>query len=90
MMDRVESATWIVPVMDDLDADFARFYRRDWWEHTGPRFLARAERVHVYGGAVAEAFRRALAERETTAPDEPPDVLDMLSDPAYAGMVEVG
>lgn len=89
MINRVEQVAWCLPYLDDLDADFARFYRREWWEHSGPLFFSRAVRVVAYDGVTASAIRRDM-DREPEHEPEPPDVLDMLNDPAYAGMVEVG
>jgi hypothetical protein len=84
---RADQVVWTLFHLDDLDADFARFYRRDWWEHSGPRMFARAVRLFAYDGVLAAVARRLAPVPD---PDEPPDVLDMVNDPAYAGMVEVG
>lgn len=89
MIVRAEQVAWTLFCLDDLDADFARFYRREWWQHSGPLFFARADRVVMYGGVTALALRRYADEPDEREP-EPPDVLDMLNDPAYRDLVEVG
>lgn len=87
---RVDQVSWCLLYLDDLDADFARFYRREWWEHDGPRFFARAVRLVAYGGVMTNRLDALRAEDAAEVVNEVPDVLDMTNDPAYAGWVEVG
>lgn len=75
MTQRAGELSWVLHHVEDLDADFARFYRVDWQTLTGPRFFSRAQRVSAYGGimsAVVEA--EARAERATR------EALDMEGD----------
>ena len=65
MTERAGEVAWVLNHLDDLDADFARFYRCDLYDLSGPRLFSRAQRVTVYGGVVA--FRL----REQTQEDDP-------------------
>lgn len=94
----------------DLDADFRRFYgiagvgdRRFPAGMTGPRFLALAHRVGVYGGVVTELVRRqeersgqkgwgATAPREAQGGDV--EVVEatpaaLRAHPATAGVIDI-
>lgn len=80
-MERVQDIGWTAYHLDDLDADFLRFYGRDWRELDGPRFFALAERVGAYGGVIS--YR--ISEQHEGAEDEGADDLSDLPD-----LVEVG
>jgi hypothetical protein len=64
----------VLDYLDDLDADFLRYYGREWWEMTGPRFFSRAERVAAYGGVLAYRIR---SEAEGAEADEVDDLADL-------------
>lgn len=89
MTARVEQVLWTLFHLDDLDADFARYYRREWWQHSGPQFFARAVRLPAYGGALAATIENQRQTDPLSVTDAP-DILDALDDPALAGLVEVG
>lgn len=64
-MQRTEQLLWITVLLDDVESDLSRFHRVDDWQQlTGSRFIKLAERLAVYGGAVADAFQRV---QETNA-----------------------
>lgn len=50
---------WVLDHLDDLDADFRRFYgiagigREEFGDLSGPEFLSLAYRVGAYGGVMA-------------------------------------
>jgi len=68
MTARIAELSWVPSHLDDLDADFARFYRCDWETLSGPRLMTRAERVALYGGIVTQ---RLIPRRRTaSAPDD--------------------
>lgn len=96
MIVRVEQVLWTLSYLDDLDADFARFYRREWWEHSGPRFFARALRLMTYGGTLAAQVEHDLRveqeqrEADPEPADDVPDILDALDARDMVGLVEVG
>lgn len=74
MIARMAELVWVPLFIDDLDADFARFYRADWETLSGPRFMTRAQRVPLYGGVVAQRFaryRRPVAQVDDTLPALP-------------------
>lgn len=75
MTERTRELVWVLRHLDDLDADFARFYGCDYQTLTGPRFFTRAQRVTAYGGVmtaiVQEAQRPEEAEGEDTLPALP-------------------
>ena len=50
MTARVMEVGWAVHHLEDLDADFLRFFRLDWSTLDAPRFFSLAARVSVYGG----------------------------------------
>lgn len=66
---------WVPFFIDDLDADFARFYRCDWETLGGPRLMTRAQRVAAYGGVVTARFakyqRATEPEQDDTLPALP-------------------
>lgn len=66
MMERAGEVAWVLDYLDDLDADFFRFYRVDYTDLAGPRFFSLAARVTVYGGLMAERVRQA--EEDTSDP----------------------
>lgn len=68
MTDRAARVAWVLRHLDDLDADFARFYRCDLYDLDGPRLFARAERVTAYGGVMAIRLREQQAEDEEQVP----------------------
>lgn len=97
MTERVAQLSWVPHHLDDLDADFARFFRVDWEELDGPRFFTRAQRVTAYGGvmtAVVEEAREAVqreleelnAEGEDTLPALP-DGAVVISDAEFASTI---
>lgn len=53
MTERIGEVAWVLDHLDDLDADFARFYRCDLYALPGPRLFSRAQRVTAYGGVMA-------------------------------------
>lgn len=59
MMERVQQTAWVLDHLDDLDADFLRFYRVDYMDLPGPRFFALAARVSVYDGMLTARIRQA-------------------------------
>ena len=83
MIERVPEIGWTLGHLDDLDADFLRYYGRDWTELDGPRFFTLAERVGAYGGVIAFRYHEATRDDPEAEPD------DWDSDPALAGLVEV-
>lgn len=52
MTQRAGEIAWVLDHLDDLDADFARFYRCDLYSLSGPRLFSRAARVTAYGGVM--------------------------------------
>lgn len=81
-MARVQEIGWVLDHLDDLDADFCRFYRLDWRSLDGPRFLSLAARVVAYGGVVYQQAMKA-------AQDEPEPVAS-LAELAGDDLIEVG
>lgn len=65
MMERASHTAWVLDYLDDLDADFLRFYRVDYTDLAGPRFFSLASRVGVYGGMMTERIRQQTAEVES-------------------------
>lgn len=57
---------WVLDHQEDLDADFLRYYRKDWTELDGPRFFSLAERVLAYGGVMY--YRAMEAARDEPEP----------------------
>jgi hypothetical protein len=81
MTDRMAELAWVPYHLDDLDADFARFYRCDWESLSGPRLMTRAQRVSAYGGVMTD---RIIRQREPeSAPTE--DVFPPLPPGAVMG-----
>ena len=65
MTERIGEVRWVLRYLDDLDADFARFYRCDLYDLSGPRLFSRAQRVTAYGGVMAiRLHEENEAERE--------------------------
>lgn len=79
----------------DLDADFLRFYGLDIRRVDGPRLLALAHRVGVYGGVMTMRYSEATGATASAARPQAPDddtrwVRDDLIhlDPVAAGLFE--
>jgi hypothetical protein len=90
MTARADELIWVPYFRDDLDADFARFYRVDWETLDGPRFMTRAERVPAYGGVVAARMARTVrapVEDDTLPPI--PQGAQVVPVSALAGIVEM-
>ncbi|HEU4754006.1 MAG TPA: hypothetical protein VFU47_12930 [Armatimonadota bacterium] len=96
MICRARQIAWTLAHLRDLDADFLRFYGREWWQMTGPEFFARAARVSAYGGVMTAILRAEQAEAEQVA--TPPTFGEqvqqvplraLLSDPALRELVEI-
>ena len=52
MTQRTREVAWVLDHLDDLEADFLRFYRLDTDTLTGPRYFRLAHRVSAYGGVM--------------------------------------
>lgn len=78
MTDRAREVGWVLDYLDDLDADFLRYYGREWHEMTGPRFFSRAERVGAYGGVLAYRVRAEREEAEADQVDDLDDLGDLI------------
>lgn len=73
---------WVLDHLEDLDADFLRYYRTDWASLDGSRFFSLAERVVTYGGVM---YHRAMA-----AAQEEPEPVASLEELAGDDLIEVG
>lgn len=82
MTARIQEIGWILNHLDDLDADFLRYYRQDWRTLDGPRFFSLAERVVTYGGVI---YWRAVK-----AVQEEPEPVVRLAELAGDDLIEVG
>lgn len=82
MMERTDEIGWVLLHLDDLDADFARFFHVDYLDLDGPRFFTRAQRVSAYGGVMT--MRLAEVGREAEPEPEEPDT---FAPPVPAGAV---
>lgn len=67
-MERAGQTAWVLDYLDDLDADFLRFYRVDYTDLTGPRFFSLAARVGVYGGMMTERIRQTEVDEVDPMP----------------------
>jgi hypothetical protein len=67
---RAAETAWIAEYLDDVDADFRVFYGihgvadGSYGGLSGPRFVAMAERLPHYRGAVRDLFLAAAREQE--------------------------
>lgn len=91
MTERAGELMWTLGHLDDLDADFARFYGVDWQTLTGPRFFSRAQRVTAYGGVmthlVTEDIRRQEEVEEDIFPPLPEGAL-VVPESAMADLIQ--
>lgn len=65
--------TWVLDHMDDVASDMSVFHRvDDPWSMPAPRFFTLASRLHVYGGAVAQATIPPAPARPQAIPQPAP------------------
>ena len=66
---RVGEVGWVIEHLDDLEADFLRFYRvDDIYALDGARFMRLAWRVSVYGGVMHMRLQEQERPHEAASP----------------------
>lgn len=91
MIQRAGELAWVLQHQEDLDADFLRYYGRDWDSLTGPRYFSLAQRVSAYGGimtaVVTAANQPEEPEGEDTLPPLPEGAL-VVPESAMADLIQ--
>lgn len=91
MTERAGELGWVLQHLEDLDADFSRYYRVDWQTLTGPRFFSRAQRVSAYGGIMTAVVEKALQPEEPEGEDTLPPLPDgalVVPESAMADLIQ--